>query len=151
MSIPANVLERRGYRLPTEPEWEYACRAGAITSRSYGASLDLLGAYAWYQANSKEHSWACGSLLPNDLGLFDMLGNEYEWVHDSNIRQMPQMHGIFNDTTHDVMPLLEKHPRLLRGGSFYVPRSWVRSAIRVVSAPADRNASFGFRPSRTYP
>ena len=79
MSIPADVLERTGYRLPTEAEWEYACRAGAVTSRYYGHSIDLLDAYAWYQANSKEHAWTCGSLLPNDLGLFDMLGNVYEW------------------------------------------------------------------------
>ena len=80
MTIPADVLERTGYRLPTEAEWEYACRAGAVTSRYYGASTDLLGAYAWYQANSKDHAWACGSLLPNDLGLFDMLGNQFEWT-----------------------------------------------------------------------
>ena len=83
MSIPADVLERTGYRLPTEAEWEYACRAGAVTSRYYGDSIDLLGAYARYQANSKEHAWTCGSLLPNDLGLFDMLGNVYEWCQDS--------------------------------------------------------------------
>jgi serine/threonine protein kinase len=75
MSIPADVLERMGYRLPTEAEWEYACRAGAVTSRYYGHSIDLLGAHARYQANSKEHAWTCGSLLSNDLGLFDMLGN----------------------------------------------------------------------------
>ena len=82
MTIPADVLQRTGYRLPTEAEWEYACRAGAITSRYYGVSTDLLGKYAWYQANSQEHAWPCGSLLPNDLGLFDMLGNVFEWVQD---------------------------------------------------------------------
>ena len=89
MSIPADVLERTGYRLPTEAEWEYACRAGAVTSRYYGHSIDLLDAYAWYQANSKEHAWTCGSLLPNDLGLFDMLGNMYEWCQDSGNASKP--------------------------------------------------------------
>ena len=83
MTIPADVLQRTGYRLPTEAEWEYACRAGAVTSRYYGHSIDLLDAYAWYQANSKDHAWPCGSLFPNDLGLFDMLGNVYEWCQDS--------------------------------------------------------------------
>src|SRR5262249_8703411 len=73
MSIPADVLRRTGYRLPTEAEWECTCRAGTMTARSYGLTTDLLGKYAWYQDNSKEHAWSCGSLLPNDWGLFDML------------------------------------------------------------------------------
>ena len=93
MSIPADVLERTGYRLPTEAEWEYACRAGAVTSRYYGHSIDLLDAYARYQANSKEHAWTCGSLFPNDLGLFDMLGNEYEWCQDSSNASKPRKEG----------------------------------------------------------
>ena len=95
MSIPADVLERTGYRLPTEAEWEYACRAGAVTSRYYGHSIDLLDAYAWYQANSKEHAWSCGSLLPNDLGLFDMLGNVFEWCQDSMNASRPAKKGIY--------------------------------------------------------
>ena len=77
MKIPADFLQRTGYRLPTEAEWEYACRAGAMTSRHYGLSVDLLEQYARYQANSHDHAWPCGSLMPNDLGLFDMLGNVY--------------------------------------------------------------------------
>jgi formylglycine-generating enzyme required for sulfatase activity len=97
MSIPANVLERKGYRLPTEAEWEFACRAGTLTSRYYGSSLDLLDRYAWYLANSKEHAWGCGSLLPNDLGLFDMLGNAYEWVQDARNREMWRRQGMFID------------------------------------------------------
>ena len=82
MTIPADVLKRTGYRLPTEAEWEYACRAGATTSRYFGASPELLGQYAWYQENSPKRARPCGSLLPNDLGLFDMLGNVYEWCQD---------------------------------------------------------------------
>ena len=82
MKIKPDALRLGGYRLPTEAEWEYACRAGAGTSRYYGASVDLLGRYAWYNATSQDHAWPCGSLLPNELGLFDMLGNTYEWCQD---------------------------------------------------------------------
>jgi formylglycine-generating enzyme required for sulfatase activity/tetratricopeptide (TPR) repeat protein len=151
MTIPADVLQRSGYRLPTQGEWEYACRAGAVTSRYYGASLDLLDAYDWYQANSKEHAWACGSLLPNDLGLFDMLGNMHEWVQDSARRPMQERRGLFIDNIYEYEYINEKYPRLLRGGAFYVQPAFVRSAFRNYAAPAYRGTDIGFRPSRTCP
>jgi formylglycine-generating enzyme required for sulfatase activity len=93
MTIPADVLNRTGYRLPTEAEWEFTCRAGTLTSYYFGQSIELLGKYAWYQGNSEEHSWSCGSLLPNDLGLFDTLGNEIEWGQD-RMRLSAQIKGI---------------------------------------------------------
>jgi len=151
MIIPADVLYRRGYRLPTEPEWEFACRSGAVTSRSFGRSIELLEKYAKYQANSKEHAWSCGSLLPNDLGLFDMLGNEFEWTQDSNRRSMQERKGLFSDTIYMSDSLSDKSIRLMRGGSFYFPPADVRSAYRFPCAPAFRYADYGFRPSRTYP
>jgi eukaryotic-like serine/threonine-protein kinase len=82
MTCAADFLDRPGYRLPTEAEWEYACRAGAVTSRYYGGSVALLEQYAWYNLNSRVRAWPCGQLQPNDLGLFDMLGNLFEWCQD---------------------------------------------------------------------
>jgi formylglycine-generating enzyme required for sulfatase activity/tetratricopeptide (TPR) repeat protein len=149
MSIPADVLQRSGYRLPTEAEWEYACRSGTVTSYYFGQSSGLLEKYAWYQANSQEHARSCGSLLPNDLGLFDMLGNEFEWVQDSNRRSVRQRRRLFSDSINISESTNEKYPRLLRGGSFVSQPAYVRSASRNWNAPALRSSLDGFRPSRT--
>ena len=139
MRIKADALKSAGYRLPTEAEWEYAARAGALTSRHYGLAERLLGKYAWYLGNSKERAWPVGSLLPNDLGLFDMMGNMYEWCqdpHDANIQ-------TYKNVNED--------PRLLRGGSFYGPPANVRSANRFANAPSNHLADSSFRLARTYP
>jgi formylglycine-generating enzyme required for sulfatase activity len=103
-----------------------------VTSYYFGLSIELLGKYAWYQANSKEHAWSCGSLLPNDLGLFDMLGNEFEWVQDSMRRAMPERSGLFSDIINISESINERPPRLLRGGR---DPSGVRSAFRSGDAP----------------
>jgi formylglycine-generating enzyme required for sulfatase activity len=150
-TVPADVLERRGYRLPTEAEWEYACRSGTVTSYYFGQSIETLEQYAWYLANGKEHAWSCGSLLPNDLGLFDMLGNEFEWVQDSIRRQMPRKTRLHIDEINTSEYVIEENPRLLRGGMFYFRPASVRSAYRSWDAPAVRGSNDGFRPSRTYP
>jgi len=151
MTIPADMLERTGYRLLTEAEWECACRAGTMTSRYHGLSIDLLDVYAWYQANSKDHAWQGGSLLPNDLGLFDMLGNVYEWCQDPYGSYQPGKEGAVIDHITVHASVNEKNPRLLRGGAFNCPPAAVRSASRDGIAPSVRNSSFGFRPARTYP
>ena len=149
MKIVPDALKQPGYRLPTEAEWEYACRAGALTSRYYGRSVELLGKYAWYLQNSQNRAWPCGQLLPNELGLFDMLGNVYEWCQEQYYRY-PEGEG--NTTTDNMNMLLSinEYPRLLRGGTFGYQPAYVRSAYRPWDAPSNRNTSYGFRPSRTY-
>jgi len=151
MTIPADVLRRSGYRLPTEAEWEYACRAGATTARYHGLSLDLLGAYARYQANSSEHAWSCGDLLPNDLGLFDMLGNVFEWTLDEVRAEKQSRKTIYYDIINIIGYINDKSLRILRGGAFNYRPAVVRSALRTGDAPAYRYNGSGFRPSRTYP
>lgn len=138
-----------GYRLPTEAEWEYACRAGTSTSRYYGLAESLLPEYAWYQANGQNHTWRVGRLKPNDLGLFDMLGNAWEWCFDvyvdNPMQAAPAVDSIVSSQTVD-----DRVPRVLRGGAFDVHPQLVRSASRVDTAPANRDVVTGLRPIRTF-
>jgi formylglycine-generating enzyme required for sulfatase activity len=149
MKVVPDVLERSGYRLPTEAEWEYACRAEAVTSRYYGVSVELLGQYAWYNQNSRDRAWPCGQVKPNDLGLFDMLGNVFEWCLDEYgdypSAQVTSVNDIINTSSH-----INTTIRIARGGTFFIQPADVRSADRTGGAPAYRSTYIGFRPSRTY-
>jgi formylglycine-generating enzyme required for sulfatase activity len=152
MKITADFRGRSGYRLPTETEWEYVCRAGTLTSRYYGGSLDLLEKYAWFLHNSSEsRASRCGLLKPNELGLFDLLGNAHEWCQDQT-RTYSLVEDIANDDTVVIsLSLKSKESRLLRGGTFTYPGANVRAAIRTWSTPASRHTSNGFRTVRTFP
>ena len=143
MKIKADALKLKGYRLPTEAEWEFACRAGAATSRYHALSVDLLRSYARYLANSGVRASQCGSLLPNDLGLFDMPGNAYERC------QEPYDPGeaTIENRSHEY---INENPRILRGGSFYYRPALVRSAYRDRDTPSSRATNGGFRLARTY-
>ena len=150
---PANdYLQRRGYRLPTEAEWEYACRSGAMTSRYYGASPELLAKYAWYQEklDSPPHTFPVGLKKPNDFGLFDMHGNVWQWCDNRYSRHAKDEAEMQDLGMKDAVGG-EGDGRVLRGGSFTYRASLVRSACRFMDAPTDRNNGYGFRVARTCP
>ena len=144
MALPDDATEKLGYRLPTEAEWEYFCRAGSVTVRPYGHSDALLSRYAWTVANSQDHAWPVGLLLPNDFGIFDVLGNVWEWCHERFVadpRDNPQ-----GEASIDGM-----NDRSMRGGSFlYIP-STARSAHRDSTRAGRRVPYLGLRVVRTLP
>ncbi len=147
MKLPAHYLKRTGYRLPTEEEWEYTCRSGAETYYSFGDSVRLLDKYVWFHANSGRRSHAVGSLKPNDLGLFDMHGNVWEWCHENQ----NQPYGMAEDgkATEEKDEINTSSSCLLRGRSFNTEWEFAPCDFRYWSVPSIRGGSVGFRPART--
>ena len=150
MKAKDRFWELTGYRLPTEAEWEFACRAGTMTSHYYGLTKPLLPQYARYQENGQNRAWPVGGLKPNDLGLFDMLGNAFEWCFDRYGDFPQQMDKIFEDTP-NTQPVDAAGRRVLRGGAFASQSVFVRCAYRYDRLPVNRSYTCGFRPARTYP
>ena len=148
--LKEDYLSLTGYRLPTEAEVEVATRAGALTSRYFGETEDLLPKYAWYKKNSQEETWPVGSLKPNDLGLFDTQGNVYTWCQESYKHYpAPKDDEMYEDKEDEFSNNTSKR-RVLRGGSFDVRAAVVRSGNRSVNVPMYSNFSDGFRPARTF-
>jgi formylglycine-generating enzyme required for sulfatase activity len=150
MKAKDNYLQLAGYRLPTEAEWEYACRARVATSRYYGPTVTLLSNYAWPLENGENRTWPVSRLKPNDLGLFDMHGNAIEWCDDP-YRRYPDADGRMSEDSGTTSPVVEGDRRVLRGGAYFNPPVTVRSAFRNFDTPSTRYGLIGFRPARTYP
>lgn len=133
---------REGYRLPTEAEWEYACRAGSTTAYCFGDEEERLVDYAWYNVNSGSMPHPVGQKLPNAWGLFDMHGNVNEWCQDKydSYSSYPRWNpigapsGFYPDT-----------PRVLRGGNWRNEAGNCRSASRGRAFPYDESKDLGFR------
>jgi serine/threonine protein kinase/formylglycine-generating enzyme required for sulfatase activity len=150
-ALKKGYLGLRGYRLPTEAEMEYACRAGAVTSRYYGETEELLAEYGWYLKNSKERTWPVGGKKPNDLGLFDMHGNVFNWCQESYKGDYAvSKGGEAIEDKEDMLQIVSSNSRVLRGGSFFTQASDVRSADRTRFVPTVRSSNVGFRPARTF-
>ena len=139
---PADFLQRTGFRLPTEAEWEYACAANTTSDFSFGEAKELLDRYVWFIVNSQDRTWPVGLLRPNGLGLFDMHGNAWEWSHD-----------LSESKSSDAIEVIVKNQqsRVRRGGSFNDLPGLVRSDSRITVPPDEIGIGIGFRLARTYP
>ena len=129
------------YRLPTEAEWEYACRAGTTTAFSFGDDESKLGEYAWFKDSALNYAPKVGLKKPNPWGLHDMHGNVFEWCSDC---ADSTLHG----GTDPVGPNGGSY-RVIRGGSWRFIPGDCRSAYRNGSDPSYRGSSLGFRVARS--
>lgn len=132
-------VARGTYRLLTETEWEYACRAGTI-----GATYGPLDEIAWYGGNSGNTTRKVGGKRPNAFGLYDMLGNVWEWCSDW---YGPYPTGAQTDPSGPG----DGAYRVVRGGSWYEPSAYCCSAYRSWNGPGGCNRNLGFRLARTIP
>jgi formylglycine-generating enzyme required for sulfatase activity len=161
MEMPADYLQRTGYRLATEPEWEFAARGGTSTSRFFGDSVDQLGEYAWFarnpprtkddpvDPNDPQRTSRVGLLKPNPLGLLDIYGNVWEWTQDRVQRY--QTSDVTDDIEDAVLLVSDKDARTRRGGAYPYGASFARSAARgtINSLPTNRRDNVGFRIAQT--
>jgi formylglycine-generating enzyme required for sulfatase activity len=136
--LPDEKKAGRVYRLPTEAEWEYACRAGSKTAYSFDDEEGLLPEYGWFKRNSSNRTHTVGLLEPNAWGLYDLHGNVWEWCSD---RHGEYLKGAVSDPTGPC----EGSNRVYRGGGWYFGAAFCRSAIRFRNDPSIRNVDLGFR------
>ena len=140
-----------GYRLPTEAEWEYACRAGSKTAYSFGADQGQLGRFAWFKENANKKTHPVGQKQPNAWGLFDMHGNVSEWCNDIYDEAYYQQASSENPRGP-----AEGKQYVLRGGSWASSADANRSAYRVGESSGFSDAclardAIGFRCVRKWP
>ena len=135
--------------LPTEAQWEYACRAGAPTRYSFGDRPEDLGRFGWYDENSGGQSQPVGQKEPSLFGLYDMHGNVYEWCEDRFSRNYENAQY----QPHDGLRLKPEGGgiRVIRGGSWFSVADFARSACRYGYVPDLRRRSVGLRPAQIIP
>lgn len=135
----------KGYRLPTEAEWEFAARGGSKTKGTFFAGGNTIGEVGWYVDNADGRTHPVATKVPNELGLYDMTGNVWEWVWDyysENYYQNPAVPNPQGPATGTY--------RVMRGGAWYNYGNYAQVVTRQNHDPGFRQNSVGFRVARTY-
>ena len=141
-------VEGGPYRLLSEAEWEYACRADSETAYCFGNDEKMLGDYGWFTGNSSSQTHPVGEKKPNKFGLYDMHGNVWEWCEDV-------WHASYKDkpaelnATGAAWTVGGSGSRVLRGGSWFSYPYGLNAAVRDGIDPVDRCWFIGFRLART--
>jgi formylglycine-generating enzyme required for sulfatase activity len=157
LHLPADYLRRTGYRLPTEAEWEYACRAGTETRRYFGMDGDfMLDRYAWHVFNSGGRTWPVGQKKPNDFGLFDMYGSAAQWCQEGYRPTLESSMGTIWEDIEDKRDVGDftsnrgyTTSRMMRGSPYSGMPSEMRSAYRFWAGVDGAPSTYGFRIART--
>jgi formylglycine-generating enzyme required for sulfatase activity len=132
-------FEATGYRLPTEAEWEFACRAGTTTRYFFGDTPAKLGDYAWFDKNSGGHPRPVGQKQPNPLGLYDMCGNLWQWCND-----FYQVDYYQESPKQDPRGPAMAENKVVRGGAWKFSDENCRSGYRYNESPGYADVCFGY-------
>ena len=137
----------KGYRLPTEAEWEYACKAGTSTRYFFGNTSENLHEYAWFKENSENKIHCIGLKKPNPFGLYDIIGNVWEWcfdyyVHKETYRDYAEKWPKLSD---DAVSIYINKTKVLKGGAFDMTARALRSSNRDVCGKSVRHLGNSFR------
>ncbi|MBQ2423825.1 MAG: formylglycine-generating enzyme family protein [Alistipes sp.] len=133
-----NEKSGKRFRLPTEAEWEYAARGGNQSKGYKYSGSNTVGDVAWYEKNSSDTTHSVGQIKPNELGIYDMSGNVWEWCQD--------WYGVYSSSsqTNPTGPSSGSY-RVLRGGSWGSYVGYCRVSYRNCAIPGDRYGKYGFR------
>ena len=137
-------LDKRGFRLPTESEWEVVARSGSRTAYGFGNEVTLFDRFGWVTENSGRHVHSGRELRPSVRGLFDMHGNLFEWTHD-------WFEDFGESAQTDPLGAQEGARRVSRGGSWFNDAASCRAASRNSISASFRTFSIGFRLALSLP